>query len=74
MTTNRDKIFRAVIVNEGLVQNYHYNPDEFPTLSEGLIAENPIVQTIAKIIYSQGEGISSQTVYNQVNNALIGKL
>lgn len=66
MTTNSDRIFRAVIANEELVSNYCYDPAEYPSLTHGLIAENPIVQAVAKIISEQEKKTSQTAVYNEL--------
>lgn len=66
MTTNSDRIFRAVIANEELVSNYCYDPAEYPSLRDGLRAENPIVQAVAKIISEQEKKTTQTAVYNEL--------
>ena len=53
--TNGDKILRAVIADEQLINFYSYNPDDYNSLSDALDSDNAVIQAIAQIINSLPE-------------------
>lgn len=68
--TNGDKIFKAVIEDSALISYGGYNPDDYDSLQNALDDENIVVSTVAKIIYYQLRGHSSNEIYNEVTNFL----
>ncbi len=68
--TNADKLLQAVIVNEKLVNNYQYNPDDFDTMSKALDSDVAIVQAVARIISRHEQKATEKEIYNEVSNYL----
>lgn len=74
---NEDKMLRLVLSDNNLCSHYEYNVEEYSTIEEALLAENPVVVSIAKII----RGIDGKTdkslhkaVYTEVFNYLNSNL
>jgi hypothetical protein len=71
--TNEDKMLQLVLSDNNLSSFYDYNPDEFPTVADALISDNPVVVAIAKIIKeifgNFDKGVHKE-VYNEVFNYL----
>ncbi len=70
---NKDKMLQLVLSDEKLSTFYEFNADDFPTIEDALISENPIVVTVAKIIKGVA-GSSDRGVFKEIYNEVINYL
>jgi hypothetical protein len=70
---NEDKMLQLVLSDTNLSSAYDYNAEDFPTIDDALLSDNPIIVAVAKIIrgINEKEDKSVQKeVYNEVFNYL----
>ena len=68
--TNSDRMLQIVLSNEKLIAYGEYNIADYETIDQALNSDNPIVVTVAKIIYGLRRGSSENEIYNEVSNFL----
>lgn len=69
--TNIDKIFKAVIEEETLVEYGNYNPDDYESVNDAINDDNIVVATVARIVcYHQYGNHSDKEIYKEITNYL----
>lgn len=69
--TNIDKIFKAVIEEETLVEYGNYNPDDYESVNDAINDDNIVVATVARIVcYYQYGNHSDKEIYKEITNYL----
>jgi len=70
---NKDKMLQSVLSDNNLSSFYEYNAEDFPTINDALLADNPVVVAVAKIINGidiNSEKSDQKEIYNEVSNYL----
>ena len=65
-----DKMLRAVLNDEKLMEYGGYGPEECTSLVQALASDNPIVNAVAKIIDRGRSGLSESEIYKEVSEYL----
>jgi len=68
---NEDKILQAVLSNEELIEEYKYNPEEYPSVTSAFYADDdkqPIVVAVATIIRDIKNGNAEKEIYKKLIN------
>lgn len=65
-----DKMLRAVLLDEKLMEFGEYGPEECTSLVQALSSENCIVCAVAKIIDRGQSKYSESEIYKEVNDYL----
>ena len=71
--TNEDKMLKLVLSDKHLSELYKYNPEEYDNIEDALIADNPIIVAVAKIIRGingKSDKSNFKENYNEVFNYL----
>ena len=68
--TNSDKILKAVIEDEQLINCYDYNPNDYSTIAEALDSDIAVIQAVAQIISRNEQKATEKEIYNEVSNFL----
>lgn len=71
--SNKDKMLKLLLSDEKLISLYEYNTDDFPTISQALRSENPIVVSVAKIIEGV-RGTSDKGIFKETYNEIVNYL
>ncbi|MDR0681155.1 MAG: hypothetical protein LBG15_04795 [Dysgonamonadaceae bacterium] len=70
---NEDKMLQLVLSDNNLSSFYEYNAEDYQSISDALLSDNPVVVAVAKIIIgisgNSDKGIQKE-VYNEVFNYL----
>ena len=72
--SNKEKMLNAVLLNEKLMKAGEYEPADFSSFDVALVSDNPVVQTVARIIQSHSQGGTETSIYNEILDYLKKKL
>jgi hypothetical protein len=71
--SNEDKMLQLVLSDNKLSSYYEYNADEFTSIDDALLSDNPIIVAVAKIIrgiHGRNDKSVQKEIYNEVRNYL----
>ena len=65
-----DKMLRAVLLDEKLMDFGEYGPEDCTSLVQALASDNYIIQAVARIIDRGRTGLSESEIYKEVSEYL----
>ncbi|MGL5272870.1 MAG: hypothetical protein ACRC8J_05230 [Phocaeicola sp.] len=63
-------MLQVVLNDEKLIAYGEYNAVDYPTIDRALLADNPIVVAVAKVINGLRYNYTEKEIYNEVSNYL----